>query len=88
MLRPVCSSWPPTPTKGAPTAGSGADKSRLGTTTRTDGTTRVTYNTELLHEGSSPTSQRYAIGSLGERAPTWITLCSVHGRKVRVTASA
>jgi predicted lipoprotein with Yx(FWY)xxD motif len=41
--------WPPTLTNGAPTAGSGADKSLLGTTTRKDGKTQVTYNKYPLY---------------------------------------
>jgi predicted lipoprotein with Yx(FWY)xxD motif len=36
--------WPPLLTNGAPVAGSGVDASLLGTTTRTDGSTQVTYN--------------------------------------------
>jgi len=36
--------WPALTTSGAPTAGSGVDASMLGTTTRDDGTTQVTYN--------------------------------------------
>ncbi|HUH97737.1 MAG TPA: hypothetical protein VLZ89_10290 [Anaerolineales bacterium] len=45
----VCSgkcatSWPPLLTTGTPVAGSGVDASKFGTTTRTDGTTQVTYN--------------------------------------------
>ncbi len=36
--------WPPLLTSGAPMAGSGLDSSKLGTTTRTDGTVQVTYN--------------------------------------------
>jgi predicted lipoprotein with Yx(FWY)xxD motif len=35
--------WPPVFTDGAPQAGAGADKSILGTTTRTDGKVEVTY---------------------------------------------
>lgn len=35
--------WPPVLTDGAPQAGTGADKSLLGTTTRTDGKVEVTY---------------------------------------------
>jgi len=35
--------WPPVLTAGAPQAGAGAQASLLGTTSRTDGTTEVTY---------------------------------------------
>jgi predicted lipoprotein with Yx(FWY)xxD motif len=35
--------WPPVLTTGAPVAGSGANMSLLGTTTRTDGKVEVTY---------------------------------------------
>lgn len=35
--------WPPVITHGAPLAGTGATSSLLGTTTRTDGATQVTY---------------------------------------------
>ena len=36
--------WPPLLTNGAPVAGMGLTASMLGTTTRTDGTTQVTFN--------------------------------------------
>ena len=36
--------WPPLLTSGAPVAASGLDASKLGTTTRADGTVQVTYN--------------------------------------------
>ena len=36
--------WPPLLTTGKPVAGTGVDASKFGTTTRTDGTTQVTYN--------------------------------------------
>jgi predicted lipoprotein with Yx(FWY)xxD motif len=36
--------WPPLTVSGKPTAGSGAEASLVGTTTRSDGKTQVTYN--------------------------------------------
>jgi predicted lipoprotein with Yx(FWY)xxD motif len=41
--------WPPALTTGKPTAGTGADESLLGTTTRKDGKTQVTYNKYPLY---------------------------------------
>lgn len=41
--------WPPLLTNGAPVAGTGVDAAMLGTLTRTDGTTQVTYNSWPLY---------------------------------------
>jgi predicted lipoprotein with Yx(FWY)xxD motif len=41
--------WPPLLTTGNPVAGDGVDASKLGTITRKDGTTQVTYNTWPLY---------------------------------------
>ncbi len=41
--------WPPLLTTGAPAAGDGVDASKLGTTTRKDGSTQVTYNSWPLY---------------------------------------
>src|SRR6266545_3262777 len=41
--------WPPYTTPAAPQAGGGATASLLGTTTRTDGTTQVTYKDHPLY---------------------------------------
>jgi predicted lipoprotein with Yx(FWY)xxD motif len=43
------SAWPPYTTTGAPQAGSGASAALLGTTTRTDGKTEVTYHGHPLY---------------------------------------
>jgi len=41
--------WPPLLTSGSPVAGTGVKAALLGTTTRTDGTTQVTYNSWPLY---------------------------------------
>ena len=41
--------WPPLITHGAPLATGGLDKSKLGTTTRTDGSLQVTYDGHPLY---------------------------------------
>jgi predicted lipoprotein with Yx(FWY)xxD motif len=41
--------WPPLLTDGSPTPGSGVNSSLLKTTTRTDGSTQVTYNGHPLY---------------------------------------
>jgi predicted lipoprotein with Yx(FWY)xxD motif len=41
--------WPPVLTTGAPVAGTGAQASLLGTTTRTDGTMEITYDGHPLY---------------------------------------
>ncbi len=52
----ACSSlWPPLLTAGAPQAGNGVDASKLGTLTRADGNTQVTYNGWPLYDYSKDT---------------------------------
>lgn len=41
--------WPPVTTNGKPTAGKGVTVSMVGTTTRSDGKTQVTYNGHPLY---------------------------------------
>jgi predicted lipoprotein with Yx(FWY)xxD motif len=45
--------WPPLRSTGKPTAGSGADASLLGTTSRTDGKPQITYNGHPVYQFSS-----------------------------------
>jgi len=56
------SGWPPYTTTGAPQAGSGAAASLLGTTTRTDGTTQVTYKGHPLYYFVGDTKPGEVIG--------------------------
>ena len=48
--------WPPLTVTGSPSAGSGIDGGKLGTTTRSDGTTQVTYNGHPLYRFSADKS--------------------------------
>jgi predicted lipoprotein with Yx(FWY)xxD motif len=56
--------WPPTPSSGAPKAGSGAKAALLGTIKRGDGTTQVTYNHHPLYyySGDSAAGQQNGQG--------------------------
>ena len=48
--------WPPLTTDGDPVAGEGVDETLLGTLTRDDGTTQVTYNGRPLYHFSGVTA--------------------------------
>jgi predicted lipoprotein with Yx(FWY)xxD motif len=50
------SAWPPLVTNGKPIAGAGLFASKLGTTTRRDGTTQVTYNGHPLYTFAGDTA--------------------------------
>jgi len=73
--------WPPLLTTGNPVAGEGVDASKLGTTTRTDGTTQVTYNSWPLYYyekdkapgdvvGQDVGGVWYVVSAAGERVET------------------
>jgi predicted lipoprotein with Yx(FWY)xxD motif len=66
------SAWPPLTVKGAPTAGSGATASDLGTISRSDGTKQVTYAGHPLYyfAGDNAAGQTNGEGSNGFGA-TW-----------------
>jgi predicted lipoprotein with Yx(FWY)xxD motif len=69
----ACTSiWPPLLTKGAPTASGHAMASLLGTVTRPDGTTQVTYNHHPLYDYIRDTSAGTAKGEGVHDPPgTW-----------------
>jgi predicted lipoprotein with Yx(FWY)xxD motif len=54
--------WPALTTSGAPTGSMGASSSMLGTTTRDDGTTQVTYNGHPVYLYSGDTAAGQANG--------------------------
>jgi predicted lipoprotein with Yx(FWY)xxD motif len=66
--------WPPLLTTGAPTAGSGAQASLLGTTKRSDGAEQVTYNQHPLYlfTGDTASGQTSGQGSTGFGAPWYV----------------
>jgi hypothetical protein len=61
-------------TTGAPTAGSGAKASLLGTTKRSDGAQQVTYNQHPLYlfAGDTAPGQTTGQGSTGFGAPWYV----------------
>jgi predicted lipoprotein with Yx(FWY)xxD motif len=79
--------WPPLVTTGAPTAGSGAKASLLGTTKRSDGAEQVTYNQHPLYlfTGDTAAGQTNGQGSTGFGAP-WYVLSPV-GNQITGSAS-
>ena len=77
--------WPPLLTAGAPSAGDGVDASKLGTTTRTDGTTQVTYNGWPLYYYAKDKAPGDVVGQ--DVGGVWYVL-SAAGEKVEAAAQA
>ncbi len=80
------SAWPPLTTKGSPSAGAGVSASRIGTITRSDGSTQVTYNGHPLYyfAGDTAAGQTNGQGSDGFGARWWLVAPSGSA----ITASA
>jgi predicted lipoprotein with Yx(FWY)xxD motif len=67
--------WPPLTTSGTPTAGSGAEASLVGTTTRSDGTSQVTYNGHPVYRYSGDQNPGDTAGQgLDAFGATWYVL--------------
>jgi predicted lipoprotein with Yx(FWY)xxD motif len=68
------SAWPPLTVKGAPTAGTGATASDLGTISRSDGTKQVSYAGHPLYyfAGDKAAGQTSGEGSNGFGAPWYL----------------
>lgn len=77
--------WPAFVTNGAPQAGTGATASMLGTSSRTDGTTQVTYNGHPLYlfKGDKSAGDTSGQGKLD----TWF-MVSAAGAKIGSAAAA
>lgn len=74
--------WPPLLTKGPPVAGSGVTASKLGTTTRTDGKTEVTYAGHPLYYYAPDTSPGMVTGqALNQFGGLWYVV-SPSGRSI------
>jgi predicted lipoprotein with Yx(FWY)xxD motif len=74
--------WPPLTTSGKPQAGPGASAALLGTTSRTDGTTQVTYNGHPLYYYVSDTQPGQTSGEgLNQFGAGWDVL-SPAGNKI------
>ena len=64
--------WPPVTGTGAPQAGTGVVAAKLGTTTRTDGQTEVTYNGHPLYHYAADTRPGQTQGQdLNQFGGTW-----------------
>jgi predicted lipoprotein with Yx(FWY)xxD motif len=75
MCSSACASaWPPLTVKAAPTAGTGATASDLGTISRSDGTKQVTYAGHPLYyfAGDKAAGQTNGEGSNGFGAPWYL----------------
>ncbi len=77
--------WPPLLTTGAPVAGDGVDASKLGTTSRTDGTTQVTYNGWPLYYYAKDKAPGDVVGQ--DVGGVWYVV-SAAGEKVESQAQA
>ncbi|WP_242882143.1 COG4315 family predicted lipoprotein [Actinomadura litoris] len=74
--------WPPVATSGRPTAGSGADAAKLGTTKRPDGSTQVTYGGHPVYyyvpDGTAPGSAKGE--GLNQFGAEWYVLSASGGK--------
>jgi predicted lipoprotein with Yx(FWY)xxD motif len=79
--------WPPVAANGKPTVGPGANASLLGTTTRSDGTSQVTYNGHPLYRFVKDTAPDQTHGEgLTAFGVSWFAV-SPAGKRVSKPAS-
>jgi predicted lipoprotein with Yx(FWY)xxD motif len=76
-------SWPPLLTTGSPTAGEGLDAERLGTISRDDGSTQVTYNGWPLYYFANDAAPGDATGQ--DRGDVWYVV-SMFGGPIQTNA--
>jgi predicted lipoprotein with Yx(FWY)xxD motif len=83
MCAGVCAqAWPPLTTKGKPTAGPGVSAAKLGTTTRSDGTTEVTYNGHPLYTYAGDTAAGQTSGEESHEFGAEWNVLSAAGQKI------
>jgi predicted lipoprotein with Yx(FWY)xxD motif len=74
--------WPPVQAMGTPTAGNGANATLVSTTSRSDGTTQVTYNGHPLYTYAGDSAQGQTNGQgLDDYGAGWYVL-SAAGSKI------
>jgi predicted lipoprotein with Yx(FWY)xxD motif len=80
--------WPALTTKGKPTGATGLSAAKLGTTTRSDGTTQVTYNGHPLYTYAGDTAAGQTTGEESHEFGAEWDVVSSGGQKITLDGDA